>query len=980
MSNSFYDRPPVKDRRWARKMAREANEQITQFAKAYLNAREKNDRGLYEDTNELREGLITLQNTLGVEIDLVPLDSTVEMTNALSRVAETLQSCPNFPPALLNNKEAVDRHEARQARSTASLAMERRNEVIIPPEIDISNRHSVTGVVRETESVASSGNTIYNDTLNEQPEEADKGAVAAGGEATAAGTDPDKEETETAHRSISETDQRPIDGDGAPFEKVKSKKKSKPDWKTVPTNFSIHSSRKGARAGGNPAGAPADATRQPEMTEGDARAGGKPAGAIPRVTQGEGRTDERQLAGTQRDMYKERLEEYVNMIKSVGKQVEDKIARGEELEPSDIDLLSTVMDKEKRYHRRNSVPPSSVGTSSVGTSSVRSSSYSVKATNKPANSENRQRDARSREKAHASGGGDRAPGAAFGEWDPVDAERRRRPLPQNQTTNTGQQQRPQQRQYTPPSWELKKWPFATEPLPAYPKIPARVLNPDSPTFEPAAAAAAETDETATRAEDATMHAHSTPAHRRVAPPEVITPKRDPAGDATSEEVSKRIMMTGLEAECRKVVASLRPPEKKRFNGDCERFDYESFKARFLRDMAQPGMTDEIKVGELNYYFSGVALGFIDLYWKETDPTVQFEKIMKRLDKQYGNKTNSIESMLAKIEQGEPVKQGDQKSINLFMIELERLEINASTTDRRTNLDSSDVINKIIRARIPYAQNRWAGTLSKALNRGEGNAKASTFNDFIKFVGESATFAEQLKVVKGPKGPAEEKSKQTTPKKTAQVNAMAPASNGNGAGKKGNKSKNVANHPVEKANHGGGGQGGGHAGGGAKYGGGGGGGHAGGGAKNGGGGGSGHAGNSAKNGGGGGGGGGGGSKGKKSNLPPGKFGYTPPKPPNVTGYKPPTPAAGNAQSGPPKQGNWRCDHCGGQSFHALDSCNVFLNAEIDRKFNMLRQFGHCFKCFAQNHKSVDCDRDLIKCAKCGKNHNTHLHREDWGKNE
>ena len=87
MSNSFYDRPPVKDRRWARKMAREANEQITQFAKAYLDAREKNDRGLYEETNELREGLITLQNTLGVEIDLVPLDSTVEMTNALSRVA-----------------------------------------------------------------------------------------------------------------------------------------------------------------------------------------------------------------------------------------------------------------------------------------------------------------------------------------------------------------------------------------------------------------------------------------------------------------------------------------------------------------------------------------------------------------------------------------------------------------------------------------------------------------------------------------------------------------------------------------------------------------------------------------------------------------------------------------------------------------------------------------------------------------------------
>ena len=72
MGDEFYDRPPVKNARYARTLARNSTEEITRFEKLYVSAKEKNDRGLYESANSLRESLVTLQSQLDIEIDAIP--------------------------------------------------------------------------------------------------------------------------------------------------------------------------------------------------------------------------------------------------------------------------------------------------------------------------------------------------------------------------------------------------------------------------------------------------------------------------------------------------------------------------------------------------------------------------------------------------------------------------------------------------------------------------------------------------------------------------------------------------------------------------------------------------------------------------------------------------------------------------------------------------------------------------------------------
>ena len=87
--------------------------------------------------------------------------------------------------------------------------------------------------------------------------------------------------------------------------------------------------------------------------------------------------------------------------------------------------------------------------------------------------------------------------------------------------------------------------------------------------------------------------------------------------------------------------------------------------------------------------------------------------------------------------------------------------------------------------------------------------------------------------------------------------------------------------------------------------------------------------------------------------------------------------GTAQSRPAippaNRSGWSCMHCSGTSFHSLDTCNYFLQANVQRRYDMMRRGGHCYKCFAQKHKAQDCQLDVVRCDKCKtNNHHTLLH--------
>ena len=70
------------------------------FSKLYVAAMEKNDRGKYEESNCLRESLVTLQRDLESEIDTIPPGCQEEIVRVMRRLDATLESCRTFPQTL----------------------------------------------------------------------------------------------------------------------------------------------------------------------------------------------------------------------------------------------------------------------------------------------------------------------------------------------------------------------------------------------------------------------------------------------------------------------------------------------------------------------------------------------------------------------------------------------------------------------------------------------------------------------------------------------------------------------------------------------------------------------------------------------------------------------------------------------------------------------------------------------------------------
>ena len=161
MGDEFYDRPPVKNARYARTLARNSTEEITRFEKLYVSAKEKNDRGLYESANSLRESLVTLQSQLDIEIDAIPPECRGELVRVMNRLETTLGSCPVFPPPMLNSPGAREALEIRTARTAASdhvdhmqreLAQPVRGVGVVNSEIGFNPRRKTNSSILTTSS------------------------------------------------------------------------------------------------------------------------------------------------------------------------------------------------------------------------------------------------------------------------------------------------------------------------------------------------------------------------------------------------------------------------------------------------------------------------------------------------------------------------------------------------------------------------------------------------------------------------------------------------------------------------------------------------------------------------------------------------------------------------------------------------------------------------------------------------------------
>ena len=105
MSESFYAQPPALDQRHVRKKVNEAKTLLRTFRRNYQEAKDENKKELFEKSNIDRTQLTdTVQELERMFNSLSPSDFE-PIHKVVSRIKETLETHPIFPPPLLRRGE-----------------------------------------------------------------------------------------------------------------------------------------------------------------------------------------------------------------------------------------------------------------------------------------------------------------------------------------------------------------------------------------------------------------------------------------------------------------------------------------------------------------------------------------------------------------------------------------------------------------------------------------------------------------------------------------------------------------------------------------------------------------------------------------------------------------------------------------------------------------------------------------------------------
>ena len=121
----------------------------------------------------------------------------------------------------------------------------------------------------------------------------------------------------------------------------------------------------------------------------------------------------------------------------------------------------------------------------------------------------------------------------------------------------------------------------------------------------------------------------------------------------------------------------------------------------------------------------------------------------------------------------PIDRDDSASFKKFRINLEGEVTKAKSLGRASSFDNSDMINKIIRKKLPFVQSRWAVERSKEMLATDPELvePEPRFDDFLSFLRSQNLICDENELISGSK--EEKKTKKDA--RTMKIDAVAASS-------------------------------------------------------------------------------------------------------------------------------------------------------------------------------------------------------------
>jgi hypothetical protein len=183
--------------------------------------------------------------------------------------------------------------------------------------------------------------------------------------------------------------------------------------------------------------------------------------------------------------------------------------------------------------------------------------------------------------------------------------------------------------------------------------------------------------------------------------------------------------------CIKRLMAMRP--KIKFSGRNKAMDFEEFMKKMEKAMSQEGVTDDVRVSELEEWFVGEALEVVQAVKRgqvEGEAEVVLRKVKEELTGYFGTQVFKTGERLKELMKGGLIGKGDHGGIRAWMISLQGVHSAAESKGGGYSaaFSSNEMYLELLRARVPHLIPKWTKEFED--DRRGREVSFSEFKDFV----------------------------------------------------------------------------------------------------------------------------------------------------------------------------------------------------------------------------------------------------------
>jgi len=169
-------------------------------------------------------------------------------------------------------------------------------------------------------------------------------------------------------------------------------------------------------------------------------------------------------------------------------------------------------------------------------------------------------------------------------------------------------------------------------------------------------------------------------------------------------------------------------------------DFEQYLMEFESAVSIPGLTPEVKLSELKFWFINIPGIIVSKFLLRKDCEAALQEAVEELKEEFGKRRTSPDEMLEELLEGDKIPAKDVDATDEFVAKLGAIYYLAKNTGREAEFNRRKLYETILRVKLPQYKFKW---LQKWAKNENGKGSPLSFSNFLAYLNESRKLSETV---------------------------------------------------------------------------------------------------------------------------------------------------------------------------------------------------------------------------------------------